>query len=191
MMKKNLMKLAAVVCCVMIASVFSACEKTDNPNNPNNPGKTEEKDTKPVSVEMSYKLGFCADMLKYLDITAEYYDEAGKIKTIQVSKDSTNLSIKTKLPAKHGIRRSVKQKAGSNPPTSPNEYIAVKFLCTYRAVVLNSKDERLKTTSDGTKSDLLFPGDTYPRWVKDKGEGLVSFLFDFDEKGDSTKINWK
>lgn len=190
-MKKIVLKFAAVACFAIMAVSLASCDKENNPSNPYNPGKTDEKDTKPASVEMTYKLGFCADMLKYLDISAEYYDEAGKIKTIQIAKDSTNLTVKTKLPAKHGIRMSVKQKAGSNPPTSPNEYIAVKFLCTYRAVVLNSKGERLKTTSDGAKSDLLFPGDTYPRWVKDKGEGLVSFLFDFDEKGDSTKIDWK
>lgn len=190
-MKKNLMKFAAFVCCVMIASVFTACEKADNPNNPNNQGGTEVKDTKAVSVEMTYKLGFCADMLKYLDITAEYYDEAGKIKTIQVSKDSTNLSVKTKLPAKHGIRFSVKQKAGSNPPTSPNEYIDVKYLCTYHISILNSKGERLKGEGDGTMSNLKFPGDTFPRWATEKGEGLVSYLFDIDDKGNFTKIDWK
>ena len=185
------MKFAAVMCCVMIASVFTACEKTDTPNNPNNQGGTEAKDTKPVSVEMTYKLGFCADMLKYLDITAEYYDEAGKIKTIQVSKDSTNPSVKGKLPSKQGIRLSVKQKAGSNAPTSPNDLIKVQFLCSFKGNILNSKGERLKGESDGSKSNLQFPGDTFPRWATEKGDGLVSYLFDIDDKGNFTKIDWK
>ena len=66
-MKKNLMTLAAVLCCT---ALFTSCGK-------NNPDQPEAPDTTPVSAVMTYKFTVTEDLFNAFTLTVEYYDAAG------------------------------------------------------------------------------------------------------------------
>ena len=189
------MKLAAFFCCVMIATVFTACDKENNPSNPNNSGNSGNsgtpagKETKPTTVDMTYLMKVGADMPKYLDISAEYYDANGKIQKAQITKDSLKVTFKAKLPAKLGFSMSVKMKTGADP--SKVDSIHVKYSYSYEGVLRDAKGEWVKTTSNGLGPRLDFPNTTFSRWVTEKGENLAGYLLEYDADGNFTESKWK
>lgn len=75
-MKKNLLTLAAILCCAMTATIFTSCGGDDETPEPQKP---EEQETPavtqiPVSVRLEYYIENRPDMLKYLDMVVKCSD---------------------------------------------------------------------------------------------------------------------
>ena len=82
-MKIKMMTLAAVFCCALSSTLFTACGSDDDDND-NNKVQVDEK--KPVAVVKEYKFDVSDDMLAMLDITVEYYDENCKLQTEKLTR---------------------------------------------------------------------------------------------------------
>lgn len=82
--KKIMMTLAAVLCCAMISTVFTACGSDDDNNTPTPPAE----DTTPKQVAMDYYLFTTEDMLNYCNVEVTYDDGTGT-KTATLTKDMT------------------------------------------------------------------------------------------------------
>ena len=112
------MTFAAVLCCIMTAAVFTACSKSNN----NDPIVII-----PAKTTMSCTLKVESNALNSFDFFASYYDNNGKVQTIQVpwvdsktelvlinksapAKEWTIDVARTKLPATHGVLFKVKPK---------------------------------------------------------------------------------
>ena len=98
------MAIAAVFCCVMTMTVFTACgDDDDNPYIDNK---------KPVAVLMNYSFTTTSEMLNVFDLTIEYYDANGAIQTEQMTNAQWNKSLRTKIPTTVGARLTAKVKSG-------------------------------------------------------------------------------
>ena len=67
------MTLAAVLCCAMTTTVLTACGGSDDSGDVPGPDKT------PVAGVIKAGIKVSEDMLKYLDLTVEYYDANGSV----------------------------------------------------------------------------------------------------------------
>jgi hypothetical protein len=70
-MKKMMMTLAAVLCCAMTMTVFTACGSDDDDS------KNPAEDTTPKQVAMNFVLYNTADMLNYCNIEISYDNGLG------------------------------------------------------------------------------------------------------------------
>ena len=81
-MKHFLMTLAALCC----ASLFTSCNK-NNPDQPVGPGTT------PVAAVMDYSFEVSDDLLNAFDLTVEYYDATGAVKSEAMTSKSWTKTI--------------------------------------------------------------------------------------------------
>jgi hypothetical protein len=107
-MKKMMMTLAAVLCCAMTMTVFTACGSDDDDS------KNPAEDTTPKQVAMNFVLYNTADMLNYCNIEISYDNGLGNAKTVTLTKDMVNENFSWKqmltadrLPATFTISRKV------------------------------------------------------------------------------------
>ena len=94
-MRKFLMTLAAVLCCAMISTLFTAC------------GSDEEKktdDNTPVACGMSYMISIGRDLFDHANFTVEYYDANGKLQSEKMANELWEKEITTKLPGIVGVQ---------------------------------------------------------------------------------------
>ena len=112
-MKKFMMTLAAVLCCTMTATVFTACGSDDDNNSkPQDP---------PTSCEMKVTLLTDDETLVSFDFYFKYYDENGQIKSEKVVFDEKDYegrrtctkTVTAKLPGVVGGLCEAKMKDGA------------------------------------------------------------------------------
>lgn len=113
-MKKNLMTLAAVLCCVLINPLFTSCTKAGGDDN-NTPGTVEIK-----GIGARYLVGVTEQMAQLCDYTITYYGINGQLTTEQATwtvKDGTAKWTKdvsnTRFPGIFGLKVSVRVKEGA------------------------------------------------------------------------------
>lgn len=182
-MKKNLMTLAAVLCCT---ALFSSCEK----NNPDQP--VEAPDTTPVSAVMAYKLTVTDDLFSAFNLTVEYYDATGAIKTETMTSKEWTKNVKTnKLPATLGARVKIKLKAGFD--SSKEGVFSAKHYYGYEYYVVNKSDEKLgSAASNGSSGGVDMKYEKIPDYAErylDKP--IMKFLVNFAADGSATSGNWE
>ena len=105
-MKKNLMTLAAVLCCAMVC-FFASCQK----NGGSSTTPEEQPDNTPAAVEMTFTFWGTQDMLDYADMVVTYNDGTGD-KTETVTTVNWVKTIKVALPVTFKFARKVTLKEG-------------------------------------------------------------------------------
>lgn len=181
-MKKNLMTLAAVLCCT---TLFISCGK-DNPTEP------EVKDTTPVAAIMAYNFSVTDDVFKAFTLTVEYYDATGTVKTeTMTAKDWTKTVKSDKLPATLGARVKMQLKDGFD--SSKEGLFSAKHAYEYEYYVVNKSNEKLgSTTSNGVGGGVDMKIEKVPAYAERyQDKPIMKFLFNFAADGTATSGSWE
>ena len=181
-MKKNLMTLAAVLCCT---ALFTSCGK-DNPTQP------EAPDTTPAAAVMDYKFTVTDDLFSAFTLTVEYYDAAGAVKTETMTSKEWTKTVKTnKLPATLGARVKIKLKSGFD--SSKEGVFSAKHYYGYEYCVVNKSNEKLGgTISNGSSGGSDMKYEKVPDYAErylDKP--IMKFLYNFAADGTATNGSWE
>ena len=181
-MKKNLMTLAAVLCC---AALFTSCGK-DNPTQP------EAPDTTPAAAVLTYKLTVSDDLFSAFNLTAEYYDAAGAVKTEAMTSKEWTKTVKTdKLPATLGARVKIQLKAGFD--SSKDAVFSAKHSYAYEYYVVNKSNEKLgSTVTNGSSGGVDMKYEKVPEYAErylDKP--IMKFLLNCAADGTATNGSWE
>ena len=134
-MKKYLMTLAAVLCCAMTTTVFTACGDDDEPT-------SKAEDNTPKKVSIGFVLNNTADMLKYCDIELSYDNGKGKSETVKLNGDNAlavQLDLSSELPATFKVSRKVTLKQGIENPT---KFEYTKYV-SYIYALYNAADKKI------------------------------------------------
>ena len=178
------MTLAAVLCCAMTTTVLTACGGSDDSGNVPGPDKT------PVAGVMEAKFEVSEDIIKYLDVTVEYYDADGSVKKEQMDKTTWSKQVKAKLTAKLGARLLMKLKDGVDVSTLTNTTFAYSY--SYRCAAVTSSDVEVGEVliSSPSFSTTVTNSEKLSEFInKHKDDGLVKFLFILDGKT-ITSTSW-
>ena len=181
-MQTNILKNVAILCCAMLCTVFTSCGKEDNPNNDN------PSDSELSMAEMSMKIGVSDDLFSLLDLTVEYYDESGKIKSEAMTTPIWNKTVKNNLPCKLGARLKAVAKSGVQPSGSVDTNIDLFYAGS--AISKNGQNQGEMVYSSSTGGVLSVPAAGFSAYVNKLNGGLVSFLFEFNSKGTPKAISW-
>ena len=179
-MKKIMMMLAAVLCCSAMMYLLSSCNK------PVNPPTSEKK----LEAEMTYKFRANSKIRSHFDVTVEYYDADGQVKSEQVTDEgSFEKKVRTKLPCKLGMRVLLQVKEGQDVNTIRAFAGAYTYKVTGYVVddddyvvsdVAEVEDEVSFTIAEGKVAE----------WYEDHKDGLVSILYAFKEDKTFSRIEW-
>ena len=181
-MKKIMMTIAAVICCAMATTVFTSCGDDDE--------KTPSTDTKPVAAYMEYKLEVGDQMLTYFDMTVEYYDSDGTLKTEQMTQKTWSKTVRAKLPVTLGARMVGTPKA--NIDLNPQEKITYAYGYYYTGYAVSSTDLVVgNVASNGVSSSYDVPSDKVAEWIQRVAGGIAGFQVAFDANGKATSSTWK
>ena len=117
-MKKIMMTLAAVLCCAMLTTVFTACSKDNDENTTQPPQETATPD----KAVMTCTLSVSPETTTAFDVKVKYYDAEGnkheEIATwTDAKKDGKDVkqwvkNVSKKLPAKLGMYMELSPKEG-------------------------------------------------------------------------------
>lgn len=191
-MRKNLMMLAAVLCCAL---AFTACQK----NNDTNTGNKENEETSDgiAKVDVFYKFMTTDDLLEYFDFKLEYLDVTNGSKLTEniapyteFKKEFGNVS----LPLNMGYNVTATLKAGKTiddvKAVEKMDYIA-PFPTAW--ITMYKKDNTIwgqgghsYNTSGATSLSGAKVAERY-----EKGSFNTSYYQSIDEKGSGTEGSWK
>ena len=183
-MKKIMLTLAAVLCCAMTTTVLTACGGSDDSGNVPGPDKT------PVAGVMEAKFEVSEDIIKYLDVTVEYYDADGSVKKEQMDKTTWSKQVKAKLTAKLGARLSMKVKDGVDVSTITKMTFAVAD--PYKLYCVDSSSSEVGAVKiGGASSSITITGNQLAELLKKRENGVFSkFLYILDGKT-ITSTDWE
>ena len=169
-MKKFMMTLAAVLCCAMTTTVLTACGGDDK--------DTPGSDNTPVTAQLISEFAPSEDMLKYMDVTVEYYDASGSIQKETITEAWTK-TVRAKIPAKLGIHVTIKLKDGVD--VTKIEKATLGYKTNFTANNLNAAGETVGATKGNSISPSgVIPGDKIPTYIESHKDGLYGGLFVFD-----------
>jgi len=178
------MTLAAVLCCAMTTTVFTACGSDDDS------GTSKSEDTTPVAAVMEYSFTSSDAMLATFDLTIEYYDANGRVQTEPMTQNTWTKKVTAKLPATLGARLKVQVKAGID--TSTAETIPVAWGYQYMGYAVSATDKVVSNVvTKGNSKAYDMEGDKLSEWLDFYADGLVKYLFVFDTKGQVTEGSWQ
>ena len=188
-MKKNLFRISMVaMCAILMSGLIISCNKEkDEPDDPQNPEKG------PAIAARAYAKAIISnDILKYYDVTIDYYNNDGELKQMKLETEEFVLETKAALPTKSGMRMTMKEKAGIDFENM-EETIQLKYEFSYKCAAVDANNiiigEEHKLAGAGTEANLQ--GKKAYVWVKAFNEKLpVSFLYEFDKDGNSKGIDW-
>ena len=179
-MRKTMMTLAAVLCCAMTMTVFTACGSDDEK-------KSDEKT--PVACGMSYMLSVGTELFKYVDFTIEYYDKDGNVQSEQMEHELWEKTVETKLPGKVGVQVKLKMKDGADP--SDIETFTVNYTYRYQTYTLAADGKKTSGDTSAASPTRPLKGSDIPRWVEENPVlKSASFGYSFDANGKFTNIGF-
>lgn len=182
------MTIAAVLCC---AALFTSCGK-NNPSQSDTPAPA--KDTTPAAAVIVYSFTVTDDLVSAFNLTVEYYDAAGELKSeTMTSKEWTKTVKSNQLPATLGARVKIQLKEGFDP--SKGNVFSAKHNYGYNYCVVNKSDEKLGSNivyvgSGGV--DMAY--DKVPAYAeKYQDKPIMKFRFSFaaDGTATSTTTDWE
>ena len=177
-MKTKMMTLAAVFCCALSSTMFTACGSDDDDNDNNNNNKVQVDEKKPVAVVKEYKFDVSDDMLAMLDITVEYYDENCKLQTEKLTQKEWIKKVKVaSVPAPaSGARLKAQVKDGVDVNTIGNKTSSYGYVC--RSYLVNASDNEVGN-SDAEGVRLLFDENVLSSLLDQENGIIMSFPKDF------------
>lgn len=188
-MKMNLLRISMVaMCAILMSGLMTGCNKDNNePDDPQNPEKGPA-----IAARANAKAVISSDILKYYDVTIDYYNNDGELKQMKLETEELILETKAALPTKSGMRMTMKEKEGIDFENM-DETIQLKYSFSYKSAAVDANDfiigEKHELLEGGTEANLQ--GKKAYVWVKAFNEKLpVSFLFEFDKDGNSKSLEW-
>ena len=176
------MTLAAVLCCAMTTTVLTACGGDDS-------GDTPGADTTPVAAKLVSEITVSDDLVKYMDITVEYYDATGAIQKEQMTTTKWSKDVTAKLVTKLGARVTIKLKDGVD--VSKIDKTTVSYSYAYAGACLNAAGQTVgSVTSDQFEQSIVISGSDIEKLIENRKAGLIKFLYIFDGKS-ATYSNWE
>ena len=173
-MKKFMMTLAAVLCCAMTTTVLTACGGGDDSDTPG-------ADTTPVAAKLVSEITVSDDLVKYMDVTVEYYDATGAIQKEQMTTTKWSKDVTAKLVAKLGARVTIKLKDGVD--ASKLDKITVSYSYAYAGACLNAAGQTVgSVTADQFEHSIVISGSDIEKFIENRKAGLIKFLYIFDGK---------
>lgn len=181
-MKKKLLTIAALICCAMATTVFTACGDDDE-------GGAPVDGNKSVAVAMNYTFKTSEDMLKNFDLTIEYYGDNGTVQSEQMTTILWQKTVRPKLPTTVGARLLVKVKDGVD--VASMEAVAIAFSYQFNGMAVNSKDEITGSVIGGGSGETLtMAGNKVAEYLTKHQDGLVKYLYKYSSDGNAEKGSW-
>lgn len=179
-MKKIMMTLAAVLCCSAMMYLLSSCNKPVNPPTPE----------KKLEAEMTYKFRVNAKIRSCFDVTIEYYDADGQVKSEQVTDEgSFEKKVRTKLPCKLGMRVLLQVKEGQDVNTM--RPLAGAYTYDVMGYVVDDDDYVVSDVAQESKEvSFTIAEGKVAEWYEENKNGLVSILYAFKEDKTFSRIEW-
>ena len=171
------------MCALVMITTFTACGGDDDDN------KGGGDTNKPVAASMKATLTVGDDLIKYFDLTVDYYDANGKIQSEPLKEAKWEKTIKASLPATLGVRLKATQlKDGVDP--SAIDLISVKSSIAYDYQTLDAKDGICEVFASGHGGSYSIKGSDISEWLKEDGQGIQQILYNFDATGKYTLGSW-
>ena len=171
-----------VMCALIMTTTLTACGGDDD--NGNGGGDSN----KPVAASMKATLSVGDDLIKYFDLTIDYYDANGKLQSEPLKETKWEKTIKASLPATLGVRLKAQLKDGVDPTTI--DLLSVKSSLAYDYQTLDAQDRILEFFSSSHAGSYSIHGSDIPEWVNDEGKQLEKILYNFDATGKYTLGSW-
>ena len=172
---------------MLFAFAFSAssCSKNDDDNE-----SEKEKEQTPESVVSTFNLSVSDDMVNYLDITVEYYDENGKVQKENMSATNWSKAVTSKLPATVGVCVKATIKEGKDLSSVEKFKYTRNYSIKYQFIDKNG--QKLNSLdSDGVSSTSSFNGAKIPALLKENENDILwSRLCTIDAEGNKTTGKW-
>ena len=188
-MKKKFMTLAAVLCCAMSLTMFTACGSDDD-NDKDSNNTVQEYDATPVAAVLECSFEVSDDMLSVLDMAVEYYDNDGKLQTEKLTQKKWSKTVKAKLPASLGACLKAQLKDG----VDVNTIDAIKLLRGYSCKgysVTATGDMASNFKGNSNRSSITLKGEDLLSVLSEEGGVLISYLYDFADNGKVVDGSWK
>lgn len=181
-MKKNLMTLAAVLCCAMVC-FFASCQK----NGGSSTTPEEQPDNTPAAVEMTFTFWGTQDMLDFADMVVTYNDGTGD-KTETVTTVNWVKTIKVALPVTFKFARKVTLKDG----VTLNDSQAYSYVNAHQVKysIQTANGKKIKSgTAGGSGSPNSLKGSKINAVIKE-GRLDSSHTYVFDKEGKCPQLDF-
>lgn len=173
-----------VMCALVMSTTLTACGGDDD-----NDSKGGGDSNKPVAASMNATLTVGDDLIKYFDLTVDYYDANGKLQSEPMKEAKWEKTIKAGLPATLGVRLKATQlKDGVDPATI--DLLSIKSSLAYGYQVLDAKDGILDVSASSHSGSYSIHGSDISEWLKEDGKEIAKILYDFDATGKYTLGSW-
>ena len=173
------------MCALVMTTTLTACGGDDDNDSKGGGGDSN----KPVVASMKATLTVGDDLIKYFDLSVDYYDANGKIQSEPVKEAKWEKTIKTSLPATLGVRLKATQlKDGVDP--SAIDLISVKSSIAYDYQTLDAKDGICEVFASGHGGSYSIKGSDISEWLKEDGQEIQQILYNFDATGKYTLGSW-
>ena len=185
-MKKNLLMLAAILCCAMNVTIFTACGGDDDDNNTPKPD-----DNTPKSVMLVFSLYATADMLNYCDVQVSIGNERGDAKTITLTKSdveafSSNYVWKQTLAADLPATFTFTRKVTLKQNIDDLEQFAYTKSIDYKSALYNAVGNMISSnTPVSSFGKSTATGKTAAERIN-SGAFNEKYIFSFDKDGKLT-----
>ena len=157
-----------VMCALVMTTTLTACGGDDD-----NDSKGGGDNHKPVAASLNATLTAGDDLMKYFDLTVDYYDANGKLQSEPLKEAKWEKTIKASLPATLGVRLKAQLKDGVDP-----------------AKILDANDGRVDGFAFSHGGSYSIHGSDIPEWLKDEGQKIEEILYNFDASGKYTEGSW-
>ena len=189
-MKKILMTLTAVFCCVM---VMSSCSKSDD--NGGGGVTPAAPDTTPVSMKFAYVIFVSPDLIKYADVEINYLDDSGNVKSEKITSTDAWTKVYTlKFPHKMAAKLQLTKRSDvdySKLTDDTEVYFAT--LIDHAYTLYNKAGESLKDFSNTLKlQGIGLKGTKIEKYIDGLGKDKDAITFEYDANGkeSETKGAW-
>ena len=172
-----------VMCALVMTTTLTACGGDDD-----NDSKGGGDNHKPVAASLNATLTAGDDLMKYFDLTVDYYDANGKLQSESLKEAKWEKTIKASLPATLGVRLKAQLKDGVDPATI--DLISVKSSLSYDYKILDANDGRVDGFAFSHGGSYSIHGSDIPEWLKDEGQKIEEILYNFDASGKYTEGSW-
>lgn len=172
-----------VMCALVMSTTLTACGSDDD-----NDSKGGGDDFKPVAASLNATLSVGDDLIKYFDLTVDYYDADGKLQSEPLKDTKWEKKIKASLPATLGVRLKAQLKDGVDPATI--DLLSVKSSLAYGYQTLDAKDGIIDVFASSHAGSYSIHGSDIPEWLNDEGKKIEQILYNFDANGKYSEGSW-
>ena len=181
---KNLLRVSMVVLCSLVLNgLMTGCRHQNTPEEPEDP--------KAAFARAEATVTLSEDMLKVLDITVDYYNNAGELKQELVTTSELKLDTKSPLPTKAGLCLTVKIKDGID--IESYDHVVLETSLSFKCGAVDENDVIVGELHklDGASNSAKLIGAHVQAWVDSFNKVRpIKFLYEFDAEGNSQKIDW-